>query len=79
MRRTKDPCKGQKMESHDHRTPVGGEVGTMESIRQDRNKRDCKGLHQHDEDKPFADSLPRGINYSRALFTELAATMNEID
>lgn len=67
------------MESHDHRTPVGAEVGTMESIRQDRNEPDRKGLYQHDDEKPFADSLPREINHSRALFAELASTTNEID
>jgi hypothetical protein len=37
------------MESDDHRTPVGREIGAMEPIRQDRNKRDCKGLNQCNE------------------------------
>jgi hypothetical protein len=31
--RSKDLRKWQKMEAHDQRTPVGREVGAMESIR----------------------------------------------
>ena len=49
MRRSKDFGKRQKMESHDHRTPVGRKVGVMESIGQDRNECDCEDFHKRDE------------------------------
>jgi hypothetical protein len=37
------------MESNDHCTPVGRQVGAMESIGHDRNERDGDELHQRDQ------------------------------
>ena len=49
MRRSKDLCQGQKMEPHDHRTPVGRQICAIESFRQEQDERDSQGLHQRDE------------------------------
>jgi hypothetical protein len=49
IRRSKDLGERQKMEADDHRTPVGREVGAMESIRQNRNQYDCDGFYERDE------------------------------
>jgi hypothetical protein len=57
MRRTNDPGKRQKMETHDHRAPVRREIVAMKPVRQDHREHDRNDLQEHNEQEPFQDGL----------------------
>jgi hypothetical protein len=79
MRRPKDLGKRQKMEPHDHRAPVGGKVGTMKSIRQDRNKSNGKEFKESEQQELPPDRLQRGHACCGVLFAEQATCSKYVD